>query len=149
MPMLELQADRCTGCGLSVADWPRKILELREGRPVLAPEREASCFRCLHCFAVCPGGAISIHGNHPEASRPLAGSFPDPEALETLVQGQGGWLVTAATPFYGECGGQEGDVGVAHTPWAMVGACRDEEPPAPRLRRAGRQFYGRTTKMTS
>ncbi|WP_027721150.1 alanine--tRNA ligase [Maridesulfovibrio zosterae] len=37
------------------------------------------------------------------------------EHLERISQGQGGWMITAATPFYGESGGQMGDNGAVGT----------------------------------
>lgn len=37
------------------------------------------------------------------------------EHLERMTQGNGGWIITAATPFYGESGGQTGDTGAVGT----------------------------------
>ncbi|WP_320172306.1 alanine--tRNA ligase [Maridesulfovibrio sp.] len=37
------------------------------------------------------------------------------EHLERITQGSGGWMITAATPFYGESGGQMGDSGSVGT----------------------------------
>ena len=84
----EVAKEKCSGCGRCIADCPAHILELTDGHPSLASEREASCYQCQHCFAVCPSGAISILGLRPEDSVPLAGCGPDPSQLETLIKGR-------------------------------------------------------------
>src|SRR5512138_2781635 len=88
--MLEFNVDaqKCTKCGQCVADCPPRIIAMADGYPAIAPENEASCYRCQHCLAICPTGAVSILGLKPEASRPLAGNFPDPDRLEMLIKGR-------------------------------------------------------------
>jgi len=78
----------CTRCGECVADCPARIIVMEEGGPTIAPDREAACYRCQHCLAICPTGALSILGLKPTGSRPLAGAYPDPDKLETLIKGR-------------------------------------------------------------
>jgi Fe-S-cluster-containing hydrogenase component 2 len=49
---------------------------------------EDGCYRCQHCLAVCPTGAVSILGRDPDASTELAGNMPDAAGLETLIKGR-------------------------------------------------------------
>jgi len=49
---------------------------------------EEGCYRCQHCLAICPTGAVSILGRDPDESAPLAGNLPDPVHLETLIKGR-------------------------------------------------------------
>ena len=68
---------RCTRCGLCVADCPARIITLPDdGYPKIPREKEGSCYRCQHCLAICPPGAVSILGLKPTDSRPLAGNLP-------------------------------------------------------------------------
>lgn len=89
--MLEftLNAERCTRCGLCVADCPAQIITMATGKfPTIAPEQEGNCLRCQHCLAVCPTAAVSILGRMPEASLPLTEPFPQPEHLANLIRGR-------------------------------------------------------------
>ena len=78
---------KCIGCGKCVNVCSGMVLELKDGRPVMKPfERFGwrGCWRCQHCLAVCPQGAISIFGKKPEDSLPP----PPPEMgkyMERLV----------------------------------------------------------------
>lgn len=78
----------CTRCGQCVADCPAKIISMENGYPEIVPENEPACYRCQHCLAICQSGAVSILGLDPEESRLLAGNYPDPDKLETLMKGR-------------------------------------------------------------
>ncbi|HWR04185.1 MAG TPA: alanine--tRNA ligase [Humidesulfovibrio sp.] len=52
------------------------------------------------------------------------------EAVDKLEQGEGGWLVAASTPFYGESGGQEGDHGEVHTETGAADVLETVKPAA-------------------
>jgi nitroreductase/NAD-dependent dihydropyrimidine dehydrogenase PreA subunit len=89
--MLQFTVDRqaCTRCGLCVSDCPVRIIALEEGGyPAIAPVRESSCLRCQHCLAVCPTAAVSILGLDPQESTLLAGNYPHPDQLVTLMKGR-------------------------------------------------------------
>jgi nitroreductase/NAD-dependent dihydropyrimidine dehydrogenase PreA subunit len=88
--MLDFTINRqtCTRCGLCIADCPARIIAMENSYPAIAQENEATCYRCQHCLAICPAGAVSIFGLKPAQSRPLAGNFPDPDKLETLIKGR-------------------------------------------------------------
>ncbi len=65
---------KCIGCGKCVKVCSGMVLEMEEGLPHMKSfERFGwrGCWRCQHCLAVCPQGAVSIFGKRPEQSLPL------------------------------------------------------------------------------
>ena len=79
----------CTRCGLCRKDCPARIIAMEEGTyPFIPSEKEPACYRCQHCLAVCPTGALSILGISPDDCTPLADNYPSPEQLETLIRGR-------------------------------------------------------------
>lgn len=79
---------KCTNCGSCVGDCPARIISKEDSIPFITPENEAGCYRCQHCFTVCPTGAVSIFGLDPAKSLPLTGKLPDAEQMELLIKGR-------------------------------------------------------------
>lgn len=88
--MLEFKVDRekCNQCGKCVADCVPGVIAMDQGYPAMAAEKEPLCYRCQHCFTICPTGAVSILGRRAEDSRPVKGCLPDPDQVETLIKGR-------------------------------------------------------------
>lgn len=89
--MLDFKVNQrtCIKCGQCVADCLPKIISMAENGPCIAPEQETSCYRCQHCFTICPTGAISIFGLDPHNSMPLtAVNRPDADQVELLIKGR-------------------------------------------------------------
>lgn len=89
--MLDFTLNRqlCTRCGQCSADCPARIIIMGDdGYPATVAEKEKTCYKCQHCLAICPAGALSILGLTESGSLPLAGGYPDPEAMELLIKGR-------------------------------------------------------------
>lgn len=54
--MMNVDKDKCIGCGLCVKDCFVRDIELIDGK---AKINNVTCFKCGHCIAVCPKGAVS------------------------------------------------------------------------------------------
>ena len=88
--MLEfkINLEACTKCGLCSGDCPAGIIDMDNGSPDIASDKKALCYRCQHCLAVCPTGAVSIFGLKPQDSQLLAGNIPDADKLEIMIKGR-------------------------------------------------------------
>ena len=85
----EINKMNCTRCGQCVAECPARIISLSEdGYPAIVSEKKGSCYKCQHCLAICPTGSVSILGIDPAGSSILAGGYPNPDELETLIKGR-------------------------------------------------------------
>lgn len=69
MPSVNIQRNRCKGCGLCVANCPQKILEMSKeinakGYFFAQVVKPHHCIGCRICGIVCPDVAItiSVHG---------------------------------------------------------------------------------------
>ena len=85
----QVNTQKCIGCGLCVKVCPGGILHLNAARKCEMDEIEGfgwnGCWRCEHCLAVCPKGAISIFGKQPEDSLPPVEPDAAAPVLDALI----------------------------------------------------------------
>ena len=58
-----IDSEKCTGCGLCIADCQRRDLKIENNKAV--PLNNA-CFLCGHCVAICPENAVKLSGYEDE-----------------------------------------------------------------------------------
>jgi len=85
---LKIDPGKCVRCGMCVEDCNPRALELDPATRLprwIPGEGEKRCFKCQHCLAICPAGALSIGGVDP-ARAAEKGPFPDGAAMLNLIQ---------------------------------------------------------------
>jgi len=54
-----IDSEKCSGCGICLADCLRNALEIQNGKAVVIND---DCLKCGHCLAVCPENAVKLTG---------------------------------------------------------------------------------------
>lgn len=54
--MMNIEKEKCIGCGLCVSDCFARDIELIDGKATM---KNTACFKCGHCIAICPKNAVS------------------------------------------------------------------------------------------
>ena len=90
MPILEIDTETCTKCGICAAVCPGGLILFREDRfPRPVSRAGEFCLRCGHCVAICPAGSISHVdipvGQCPPIEDPLKTSL---EQCAQLIKGR-------------------------------------------------------------
>ena len=58
--VVEIDRERCTGCGLCAGACPAKALDLEDKKPRMKKAPENGCAFCGDCAAICSAGAITM-----------------------------------------------------------------------------------------
>lgn len=74
---LELDADRCTGCGMCTIVCPHCVFEMRNGKAAII-DRDA-CMECGACALNCAPGAITVDAGVGCAAAVLQGAVKGTE----------------------------------------------------------------------
>lgn len=78
---VQIDLEKCVGCGNCVKDCPGKALGLENGKAKVV---NPLCIACAHCVAICPVRAVAISG-FPEEAEELNGNEGKLEADEIVA----------------------------------------------------------------
>lgn len=75
-------SEKCIACGKCVKECLLRLLTIKDGVSVMSDP--AKCIGCLHCFAVCPTGAIVLDNYKPE-NAPVIEPLPTAAAMKAYA----------------------------------------------------------------
>ncbi|MFX0075415.1 MAG: nitroreductase family protein [Candidatus Hermodarchaeota archaeon] len=62
MPIVGIDYDKCSNCGICVKTCPRVLFKDEEGDKITYGDPNSMCIRCGHCVARCPEDAVVYEG---------------------------------------------------------------------------------------
>jgi NAD-dependent dihydropyrimidine dehydrogenase PreA subunit len=74
---LDLDRQKCTGCGICVDVCPHEVFEIEEKKARII--NRDSCIECGGCYRNCPVGAISVHAGVGCATAIIVGAIKGTE----------------------------------------------------------------------
>lgn len=85
----QVDTEKCIGCGLCEKVCPGGILHMNADSKCEMDEIDSfgwnGCWKCEHCLAVCPRGAISIFSKRPEDSIPTVKPETATPVMDALI----------------------------------------------------------------